>query len=473
MKLFKKVMSFALVTIMILSLFSGFSVNAQSQIKLGELTIKSDSNIVTEIAGNVAVKAAISIKNTTDNSYTGSLIIAGYDEKDILKTVQLTPVNANAGTDKEYLSDELTNAGSYAKIRAFFWAENSVSITEELSIRTGTANAIVFSASDYQDWSQNAEGTRKAELKRIVNKVNELSITPTGVIFNGDYSTEEHSDSTTKTVENISELERIFSDAGWNVADNTILIQGNHDYSGSWNSTNCKIVPDGENDTEHYGVFALNWDVYGTQKFNEKVIANLKTYLNKKIKKNYTKPIFIASHAPLHYTQRAAKGSNSLFAEDILKVLNNAADKGLEIIFTYGHDHTKDYDAYLGNNVYLKPGDEIYVAQKGNYTLCVEYKLNFTYLNSGFSGYMINPTGDNTLSGTVFEIYDDRVVVKRISSSGLVNLKYAGYASDAGYIVKLPTSKGNEVYSFTSTGTPEGVFTDRTVYTSPQIITLK
>ena len=185
----------------------------------------------------------------------------------------------------------------------------------------------------------------------------------------------------------------------------------NHETYGRLSPDNNELLDDtGAYENAHYSVYAINYEDFGSAS------SGLQTYLNGK--SGYTKPIFVMSHQPLHKTSR---GDNNK-AVNLFNVLNSYED--LNIIFLFGHNHSSDYDDYLGGGaIYLKKGDSIKVAGGSTST------LNFTYMNCGYVGYS-NSSADNALTMTAFEITDNEVSVKRYDTSGLHNLKAKGVSVD-------------------------------------------
>ena len=139
---------------------------------------------------------------------------------------------------------------------------------------------------------------------------------------------------------------------------------------------------------------------------------------------------------------------------NIFDELNIAGAAGLNIIFLYGHNHSSNWDDYLGGAaVFLTKGDSMIVAQGGKKTY-KEMTLSFTYMNAGYVGYFRsrNDGSERDLTMTVFEITDDKVVIKRYSENGLHDLKSAG----------VPNSYGK----------PLEYDANASVYESPQILDL-
>ena len=68
-------------------------------------------------------------------------------------------------------------------------------------------------------------------------------------------------------------------------------------------------------------------------------------------------------------------------------MLNDASDKGLNLFFLFGHNHSSGYDDYLGGScVFLPAGSTIPVADAGGFAKehYHSQQINFTYLNAGY-----------------------------------------------------------------------------------------
>ena len=169
-----------------------------------------------------------------------------------------------------------------------------------------------------------------------------------------------------------------------------VFSQGNHD---SLVGT-AGMAKSGDNDPENgkYGVFVINEDDFawmgGTREIVKGTSENLKAYLNEKLEQNYSAPIFVLSHLPLHYTLRSRNTGDGRWGEYLINVLNEAGEKGLNIIFLFGHNHSNSWDDYLGGgSICLEKGDEINVCKPGNSLAWNTHTLNFTYINAGYTGY--------------------------------------------------------------------------------------
>ncbi len=233
----------------------------------------------------------------------------------------------------------------------------------------------------------------------------------------------------------------------------TVYIQGNHD---STEGIGDALANSGNNDPESgaYGVYVMNYcDTYGTAATVETAEA-LRLYMNEKLEQGYSKPIFVLSHVPLHYSMRVYNDNDPEAIDYVFSVLNEAGEKGLNIIFLFGHNHSS-WDHYLGGGaIYLKKGDQIFIGKRGDVTDYNVRTLNFTYMNAGYLGYYdaAGVSGvDTTLTMTKFEITGDDVTITRYSKYGEHNLKSQGVRNTA----------HNEVYP-----------PNKTTYASPQVVEL-
>ncbi len=303
----------------------------------------------------------------------------------------------------------------------------------------------VIACSDFQHPSGNSSG--KATVKELMGAIKSYGITSAdGFLCCGDYNY-----GSGNTAAGIDALKSAVSDV---VSQNMVFVQGNHDEALS---ANAGLSKSGKNDTDAYGVFVINESDYMRTNSNENTIKktaqSLIDYLNEKLENEYNKPIFVLSHLPLHYSMRTRNDGDAKHANYIFDALNAAGQKGLNIIFMYGHDHSNGWDDYLGGAaVYLKKGDSILIAQNSQ-TQFLSKTLEFTYMNAGFVGYYSNVNGaDDRLTMTSFKISSTAVEIARYNTLSYHKLKSAG----------VKNSYKNE----------SGYSPDTTVYTSPQTLTL-
>ena len=236
------------------------------------------------------------------------------------------------------------------------------------------------------------------------------------------------------------------------IAADILFVQGNHDRLTE------QITPTGLHEYENYLIYVLNteedfpWKQGKTAGCLAKVRASsaaMKKCFDELIKRGETRPVFIAGHVPLHFTARTSSlhtTGDNLYSSLIFDVVNEAA-KSLDIVYLFGHNHSKGWDCYIGgSSVYKAKSDTILIPVFSDEMINTdEYskeKLEFTYLNAGYTGYYMNcgtaeldagtvgeyHAADETLTGTVFEIFDDRIVITRYDADGVHALGHAGEA---------------------------------------------
>jgi len=309
---------------------------------------------------------------------------------------------------------------------------------------------IVLAASDFQHPSGPNAG--KNVMNNILSVMESDGITSAdGFLFCGDYDYDTYANPT-QTADGVNAVKNVVSSIIKD-SDNIVLAQGNHDTAIETSGMSAS----GDNDPQNgaYGVFVINEDDYmrtnndkGRVQETAQVLAE---YLNDKLAQGFENPIFIVSHLPLHYTGRTTQDGDGQYAHYIFDVLNEAGEKGLDIFFLYGHNHSNGWEDYLGGaSVFMSHGDEILVPQgTKNKADCSKETLHFTSMNAGYVGYFSGTQGvDSTLSMSAFKITDDIVTVVRYDQNGIHDLKSAGVSSDASIVNKK-------------------------TYASPQIITLQ
>lgn len=304
-----------------------------------------------------------------------------------------------------------------------------------LSVFAGEKEITIIACSDFQNKSGNVDGAMN--VNSILSAIRRDGITEAdGFFCCGDYDYDTFND-IISTKEGILHVKNAVGSMV--KEEDMIFVQGNHDAPLH---SNVGLSPSGNNDTDNYGVFVIHNSDYTWKNPDEgriKLTAqNLINYLNEKLEQGYDRPVFILSHLPLHYSVRTRDSGDAQYASYIFEALNSAAQKGLNIIFLHGHDHSNGYDDYLGGaSVYLQKGDQIIIAQNSK-TAKYYQTLNFTYMSAGYVGYYNNQNGaDDTLTMTVFKIRGDEVTVSRYSKNGIHNLKSKGvlnaYKNETGY----------------------------------------
>ena len=303
-----------------------------------------------------------------------------------------------------------------------------VGLTLSMNVTAAQDETVIIAGSDYQT------SDKTVYIDNIMQAMQKDGISPDKLFFSGDYSLE-HTAATSQ--KGIKELKEYFS--SYLDEKDMIFAQGNHDKE----ATEANGLTGWGNMDPAYGDYGLylvedstvaqEWGSYDAAS-----VAALQLYLDNKIEIGFNKPIFIMNHFPLHWSYRTQKDGVGTNAYRFFNVLNNAAAQGLNIIYLFGHNHSNGYDDSLGGPcIFLKKGDTIEIAQGGKTNVKTE-TLNFTYMNSGYTGYYTSPmeTAETTLSMSVFRIRGNEVIINRYSANGMYNLKSAGTENTSfGYTV--------------------------------------
>ncbi len=283
--------------------------------------------------------------------------------------------------------------------------------------------AVMISASDFQNPQGHTQG--EIELRNITDRMyDQGKIIVDEALICGDYYHDDNDMTVQHSGEGIESVYRVLQNQWGLEYEDIYFVQGNHDPKGT---KNLDIT--GGTDRESYSVYQINHDEFrwcqdktaNVEQVTAETAMNLKTWLSEKNKTGYSKPIFVISHLPLHHSRRY----DNQYSEYLFDVLNEEAEKGLNIVYLFGHNHANDYDQYLGGSaIFLTKGDEIFIpdVQGEDVSRYKKEKLNFTYMNAGYVG----ETFDQMLSVCCFEIYEDRVVISRYTSEGEAYLKNAG-----------------------------------------------
>ena len=287
-----------------------------------------------------------------------------------------------------------------------------------LTVTAAQDETIFIAGSDYQT----SDGT--VYIDNIMKAMQKDGITPDKLFFGGDYSLEHTAATSQKGIKQLKEYFSSYLDT-----TDMIFAQGNHDKE----ATEANGLTGWGNMDPAYGDYGLylvedstvaqEWGSYDAAS-----VAALQLYLDNKVEIGFNKPIFIMNHFPLHWSYRTQKDGVGTNAYRFFNVINNAAAQGLNIIYLFGHNHSNGYDDSMGGPcIFLKKGDTIEIAQ-GSKTSVKEETLNFTYMNSGYTGYYTSPmsNAETTLSMSVFRIRGNEVIISRYSANGIYNLKSAG-----------------------------------------------
>ena len=312
--------------------------------------------------------------------------------------------------------------------------------------------ATVFFASDYQEengWPQPEE-----TLAGILETVKAEGEAPDEAVFLGDYTNDRHlHDYQLSPEESIDQIRGVVQESFPELGPEQMLfIQGNHDQlTGS-------IASSGLHEFDDYLIYVLNTEndfpwkqgsVSGCLKKVKRSSREMKECFDELIARGESRPVFIAGHVPLHFTARTSSRhttGDNLYASLIFDVVNEAG-RSLDIVYLFGHDHSKGWDCYLGgSSVYKAVGDTLLIPDFAendiNTDRYTERTLQFTYLNGGYIGYYMNcgpeeldagiadqyAAADDTLTGTVCEIWPDHLELTRYDADGNHPLAWDGEA---------------------------------------------
>lgn len=302
------------------------------------------------------------------------------------------------------------------------------------------AHSVLLFASDYQHrdgWKDPPE-----TLLGVLDAVYEAGVHPDNMIFCGDYTAEDgHNNYNADPHDSIEAIKSIVLKHDDSLSPEQFLfVQGNHD------ERTKDISRSGLHVYEDYLVYVLNTETdypwrQGKNQSQREVqmgAAQLKGCLDALRQLGETRPVFLAAHVPLHFSGRTSvlQGTgDNLYAADLFEVINEAAED-LNLIYLYGHNHSRGWDSYLGGScVFRSPGDWLLIPrpEDGERTTShyTQETIHFTYLNAGYVGNFSSAGGEDTLTCSVCEIYDDRLVFSRYSEEGVHILSGKGTPNPA------------------------------------------
>lgn len=268
------------------------------------------------------------------------------------------------------------------------------------------AYANILTGSDFQDFGTKAYD-RFGSVLRLMKE--DGLPTPDSILVGGDY-TKVLFDYAVPGISQIrSNLVSVYPDAD---PDAVVCIQGNHDNPSSG------FVKNGLYDMGAYHLYVINEDSFpflqplrpGVGCVVSRVANDLQNSLAALAEAGDLRPVIVMTHLPLHHSTRTFYGEN-MFASYIFDVLNEAG-KTLDLIFLFGHQHSGDYDDYIGGSVnFMRPGDVLRVPKTGAMAENAyrEETLTFTYANYGYMGYSDNhvtETSTNVLTLGLIQITD-------------------------------------------------------------------
>ena len=281
------------------------------------------------------------------------------------------------------------------------------------------AEFTVLTGSDFQDL-----GTAAFDrFGRVLSSMkNDGMPTPDSMLVGGDY-TKVLFDYAVPGISQIrAQLVSVYPDAD---PDSVVCIQGNHDNMIS------AFAKTGFTDMGSYNLYVINEDDFpwmqgfrpGIEAHVKGIAEDIESHMNALIEAGDLRPVIVMTHLPLHHTDRTSYADNQ-YASYIFNALNEAG-KTLDVIFLFGHQHSGDYDDYIGGSVnFLQAGDTIRVPkpdQRGENAYTDE-TLTFTYLNCGYIGYSkntVSETSTNILTLGAIQFTADSIHFVKYGEEGL------------------------------------------------------
>ncbi|MBQ6582653.1 MAG: metallophosphoesterase, partial [Mogibacterium sp.] len=296
----------------------------------------------------------------------------------------------------------------------------------------------VLFASDYQyeaGWVYPS-----TTVERLFTAVKDAGLKPEGLIYCGDYTNlkglNKHETSPEGSIEEIRQLAaEAFPDLD---PDRMVFIQGNHD------AMTESLAETGLYDYGDYLVYVLGTEFdfpwlqgqYHRYDTVEHAAAKMAAVFSVLRVCGETRPVFIAGHVPIHFSARTSSlhtTGDNLYSSLVFDVVNEAGEY-LDIVYLFGHNHSKGWDSYLGgSSIFRMPGDTILIpvfeAGAVNSDVYREEELNFTYMNAGYTGYDNDSGADDTLTVSMCLIYPDHLEFRRYAKDGLHVLGADGAAN--------------------------------------------
>ncbi len=186
-------------------------------------------------------------------------------------------------------------------------------------------------------------------------------------IFGGDYPTwGQEETAAANAVSYRTMVKEAFNDVP------VALTRGNHDTSGDYGNPYDKGAQYNGPEFAVYVLPAYQLDgvssgVYGGQGFTTSAMNDLGSFLSGI---DTSKPVFVASHFPIHYYSSSMSTRTSTNASQMIDLLNEYPN----VIFVYGHNHTLGDTNY---KIIKTAGDSMQYSASGTKT------INFTYTACG------------------------------------------------------------------------------------------
>ena len=188
------------------------------------------------------------------------------------------------------------------------------------------------------------------------------------------------------------------------------------------NRANNDLTDEAKEDDEAFGtsdalktdviVYSLTFDAVESSNDYADIITALEATLKQLVEEEFDGVFYIASHTGLHVLgiqpQSAAGGASEWAGSNtyninnsyaMVTMLNKYAAQGLDIVFMFGHDHSKGE-----SEIYLTPGNVIYSTINYDDQVYSKQTILFTYGHAGYLG----GSGASTTSFSLFTFSDEK-----------------------------------------------------------------
>ncbi len=312
------------------------------------------------------------------------------------------------------------------------------SYTYKAPLPTATPNVQIMSCSDFQIWYFSNEDYKVhddrdklvPQVREIFNGVKYAGFDePDYFLFGGDLTS---THDVTSQDEGLTLLKDLVYGTWDCLSDaNSLYIQGNHDEAEPGTHG---LADSGPHIYDDFIIYALNDDIYpstqdaeGSKELIQNTANELALFLDDLAATGENRPVFIASHAGLHYDIDRQDGNNQ-YAYIIYDTLQEYADD-LDIIFLFGHNHSSGDEIVGGSVTCMGRGSTLEICHENSITnkSGTPSVIGFTYMNYGYIGNIGNiynntynnvPWLTDVLVVNSINIFDDRITVDRYSARG-------------------------------------------------------
>ncbi|MCR4707623.1 MAG: hypothetical protein K5746_06715, partial [Clostridiales bacterium] len=220
-----------------------------------------------------------------------------------------------------------------------------------------------------------------------------------------------------------------------------IFIQGNHDRDKG------QFAANGPHESEHSIVYVMNTETANPwqqgvvgEPAREILMAStqkLRSYLAGRVTAGEHRPILIATHVPLHFSQWTETSGDNLYSGILFDVLNEFGD-ALDIVYLFGHSHGGHGDSSIGGSRICRvPGETMLIPDpapgEATTTRYRKETLRFVYMNAGYIGYCAKVNGERGSSVGILTLYQDRMELSRSPLKGKADVSAAGVRTYEGF----------------------------------------